>query len=327
MPWSVDKRGFTLIELLMAIFLSMIVLSAGYSVFMGSNEATTKQNLENRMMDNARMAMDVLARSFRGVGLLTDFNSYPKNNQLISGLDIVVKPTDKTNGPDSVTIIGGNLVSLGNLQKSVPLGSSAITLLDASSVQAGDVIGIGMSFTAKVASVSGNVVNLATSGTGNVGLTNIRYEGVKLEDGVTSSDKQPAKVRLVQAQQFFVDSTKDPNHPTLMQIAQGSNVAEPLAEDIEDLQIEYGIDKNGNRIIEPAEWMSNPSSSDIKQYLRMVRITIVARTVTPMKSMLGANQAIPAVGNHPAWSTTDGYKRYILTRIIKCRNAEITKTL
>ena len=64
-----------------------------------------------------------------------------------------------------------------------------------------------------------------------------------------------AKARFVR---YFIDSTTDPAHPTLMVDRMGGAAPQPLADDIEDMQLTYGVDLNGNGFIDSGEW--TPSS-------------------------------------------------------------------
>jgi hypothetical protein len=102
---------------------------------------------------------------------------------------------------------------------------------------------------------------------------------------------------------------------------------EPIAEDIEDLQIAYGVDRNNNRIIEAGEWTNTPAGNEI-DLIRLARITIVARTAQPDPLLIGVAQTIPAIEDRPQRNNvTDGYRRFILTRIVKTRNIEAIYSL
>ena len=52
----------------------------------------------------------------------------------------------------------------------------------------------------------------------------------------------PAMVAKARFVRYFIDNTTDPAHPTLMVQRLGGNASQPLADDIEDMQFEYGID-------------------------------------------------------------------------------------
>jgi hypothetical protein len=59
-----------------------------------------------------------------------------------------------------------------------------------------------------------------------------------------------------------------------------------------------------------------------------VRITIVTRTAQPDPVLVNVPQTIPAIEDRPQRNNVmDGYRRFILTRIVKTRNIEAIHSL
>jgi hypothetical protein len=179
---------------------------------------------------------------------------------------------------------------------------------------------------------SGNTIVLNTLFP--TGLLNMDYPGDVLEDGVTPSDQTPAPVRRVATTRFEIKpDPADPDHPILYQVTKNAlgadNIPEPIAEDIEDLQIAYGVDLNNNRMIEDAlnEWKSKPAAADMERVL-FVRVTVVARSSQPDPALINRPQTIPGIEDRPEQKDImDGFRRLILTRIIRLRNVDILQTL
>jgi len=324
-----QKRGFTLIELMIAIVLGMLVMSAGYMVFQGSNRATREQSQDNRMQDNARVAMDVLARNFRRAGFLVNFTSYPVG-QAVDTMTTKITTSNSAAAPDEVTILGGTLSTGGTISTSRTLlrsadrGSSTLVLTDVSGITVGSVIGVGLTYSGVVTVVNAGSRTVTLNTTNPTGATNMSYPGVFLQDGVTPSNQTPEPVRLLTRTRYFIDSATNPAHPVLQQTTQGTT--EPIAEDIEDLQIAYGVDRNNNRIIEAGEWTFTPTANEIDK-IRLVRVTLVARTANPDPLLRNVAQTIPFIEDRPQRIVNDGYRRYILTRIIKTKNLDAIFTL
>jgi hypothetical protein len=140
--------------------------------------------------------------------------------------------------------------------------------------------------------------------------------------------QEAARVRRLTATLYRIDAATDPLHPVLQQQLQTipglpQPPPEPVAEDIEDLQIAYGVDRNNNRIIEDNEWTWAPPNNEIN-LIRLVRITIVARSAQPDPALIGRAQTIPAIEDRPAQNNVlDGFRRYILTRMVKARNIDV----
>jgi type IV pilus assembly protein PilW len=320
-----SQRGFTIIELLIAIMLSLAALAAGYTIFSGSGRAVAAQTQESRMQDNARMAMDVLARNFRRVGLLIRTGNYPLATT-IPGIGSIGTGTNSENlklihlnrndGPDDVTLAGGNPGWQTTLSFSAPKGANMIIVNDASQITVGSLIGIGYLDSAVVLGVAGTVITLDTAVPS--GATDMDFTGVRNVNG-TLTNKTPLSVIGIGSARFNIGM--DNGIPILFQNGQ------PLAEGIEDLQIEYGIDANQDKIIQPNEWTSTPDAPDMRRLIRLVRITIVARADYDDPALRGAARMVPPdgrlfYGDRPAWQTSDGFRRLVLTRIVKCRNME-----
>jgi hypothetical protein len=318
---------------MIAIFLGMLVLSTGYTVFQSSNRATREQNAGNRMYDNARVAMDVMVRSFRRAGFLVNFMAYKRQpnglNWPVNGITHKLVTGNTTSAPDSVTIVGGTLSELGYLQRSVDRGTSTLILTagsDMTSIKKDSVIGVGLTYSGVVAQdpdLGTRTVTLDASVP--TGALNMYFPGNKLQDGVTDSNQIAAPVRLLTSTRYYID-TSDAAHPVLMQQEQGT--PEPIAEDIEDLQIAYGVDSNNNRIIENNEWVNSVTTDGDIDRIRLVRITIVARTSQRDPALRNVAQTVPALEDRPARANlTDGYRRFILTRIVKTGNLDAINTL
>ena len=122
----------------------------------------------------------------------------------------------------------------------------------------------------------------------------------------------PSTVAKARFDRYFIDNTTDPAHPTLMVDRMGGAAAQPVADDIEDMQLTYGADGNGNGFIEPGEWTATPANLS---QIRQVRLQFIARTRLPEA---GWSETRPALGNRPAGTTPDGYRRRIVRHRDRC---------
>lgn len=335
-----SQKGFTLIELLIAIFLAMVVLAAGYTVFFGTSRASTAQTHVSRMQDNARTSMDVLARKFRGAGFLVDFHSYPGGTPISEPLGLA--PLTQFTGrllhlnatvgvgpgqQDQVTFVGASAGNCSSpLRNTVDAGANTITLEDASCFSAlpGDIIGIGLHYTARVNARAGNVLTLDNSvPRGNVPM---QFPGRFLADGVTASNQTPATVTQLQTSTF--DIVLDASGRSVLRLNN-----QVIAEDIEDIQIQYGIDTSNDGIVRPAdgEWSNTPNTPALINIdkIRFVTITIVAMTAQPDPALVGVNRTLPVYGDRAPNPriVADGFRRMVLTRTIHCRNMEALQVL
>jgi hypothetical protein len=242
-----------------------------------------------------------------------------------------VVPTDSAVGPDTVIIVSGSSTTIATLRESADRGASTLFLTSVAGIAVNSVIGVGLTYSGIVTQVNAGANSVTLNTDQPTGALNMHYPGIYLKGGATLNNlnQEPTPVRLLTATRYRIDSVTDPLHPILEQRF-SNGFTEPVAEDIEDLQIAYGVDVNNNRIIETGEWVNQPTTNQIDQ-IRLVRITIVARTAQPdpvLRGVATLAQTVPAIENRPERpNLTDGYRRYILTRIIKTRNLDAVFTL
>jgi type IV pilus assembly protein PilW len=97
----------------------------------------------------------------------------------------------------------------------------------------------------------------------------------------------------------------------------GGQAPQPVADDIEDLQLTYGLDTNADGFVDT--WIANPSVAQVLQ-IRQVRLQLLARTRLPDTNW---SETRPALGNHAAGATADGYRRRIADVVIDVRNSGV----
>lgn len=91
---------------------------------------------------------------------------------------------------------------------------------------------------------------------------------------------------------------------------------QPVAENIEDLQFAFGLDTDDDGTVD--SWINNADLTDSqKDQVRSVRISVLGRTAKEDGSFSGSR---PAVEDHAASETSDGYRRKLLQVTVKVRN-------
>jgi len=95
---------------------------------------------------------------------------------------------------------------------------------------------------------------------------------------------------------------------------------EPLAENVEDMQIALGVDADANgQITAPAEWAFSPGIGALAGKIRAARITLVVRSANQLVGG-AATFKRPAAENHPIAVTFDSYRRRVLKSTVEIRN-------
>lgn len=301
------QKGFTLIELMITIALAMMALAVGYVYFAGSNRASEHNVLHSEMQDNARIAMDVICRKLRMIGYQVDFSKY--SSITIDGQSIAsyVVPVNSSTGPDRLSFASVSR-QIGVLKAAAGRGATTVTVTvdPGVTIRQGDVIGIGHISSARVLNNP-----LPSPQSTPVDVT------INLSHGLESACPPGAAVSMPD-RDYILEIRNDPStgNPVLYLGTQ------PIAENIEDIQFAYGIDADQNLVIAATEWISNrnPTADEIRR-LRLIRVTVIARTSREIKELRGQSSKIDAEDR--IWGSTtpkDGYARIMLQRIVKCRN-------
>ena len=85
---------------------------------------------------------------------------------------------------------------------------------------------------------------------------------------------------------------------------------------MEDLQFAFGLDTDADNFID--SWINDTDLTDIqKDQVRQVRITVLGRTASEHR---GHSEIRPAIEDHAAAGTTDGFRRKQLEVTVKVRN-------
>ncbi len=237
-----NESGFTIVELLIALLITGVVVSAGYSLYLNQHEGWIIQEQITNMQQNARAAMHELETRIRMAGY---------------GLPGGVQPIYAANtDPDTITIVFKNEFGCeATIEHSMPQPSSELRC------DGHDVSCFEESTWAYIYDPFADTGEFFFITHVQVSASHIQHRHYPL------SRKYPkgSIVMYADLYKFYIDTT-DSNHPNLMVQREG-NRNYVYAEDIEDLQFQYGL-ANGVVVDVP------PAASVVREVL----ITLTART-------------------------------------------------
>ncbi len=323
------QRGFTLVELMISLVLFSIAVAGVLSVAVSMTQAYREQRQVINAEASVRAPLDYLSDALRqaspGVSdpnLVQDFHTCQIG---------AIGYTNSSTGPDELDLIyatGGIVTSLSTAAFDV--NSTTITVTDASQLSPGDFV-LVTDFTygmlVKIDSIAGNVLTLAAKCSTPASLTM----------WPTATTNYPVGSLVIRAQHAHFEIQTVDGVPTLTMdpdgdAANGGGTAtfEPLAENIEDMQIAYGIDAdtlNGISELGAAagddEWQFNVDGPaeviPLGAKIRAVRVTLIARTATALFGNTALFYKRPAAEDHAAGSF-DNYRRRVLRSIVELRN-------
>jgi type IV pilus assembly protein PilW len=315
------EAGFSLVEVMAALVILAIAMTAVFATFISQQKSFTVQSRVAEMQQNLRQAAEYVSRDIRMAGYGIPDNVVIPNGIIATGVTSFrsIYAKDNTTGPDQIYIL--YMFDMDNNQRPTSLTSamgSTATSISVSSIGGffdNDLILVtdNTNTTADLYQISGTPAGTTISLNGSS--YNV-HPGFPSGGYLSSPPAMVAKARFVR---YFIDNMTDPTHPTLMVERLGSTASQPVADDIEDMQFEYGIDTSTPADGVVDSWIPNPTFTQSAQ-VRQVRLRFIARTRLPEA---GWSETRPALGNRAAGTTADGYRRRIYDIVIDVRNSGV----
>lgn len=320
-----SEAGFTLIEVMTAMIILAIAMTAAYATFQFQHAAFTVQNRVAEAQQNLRAVLEIMGRDIRmaGYGIPA---AVPVPIGLLPGGDNTIRnirPLNRTTGADEIYILYMYDMDASLPPTNAPGGMiSYATTLNVSSVAGfwqGDLVLISDGVNASMFEVTQppSAGTLTFDVGGSTNLYNSSAWPHTPFPGYSSGPPPPivSKARFVR---YFIDTT-DPDHPTLMQdrmLDKTTPVAQPLADDIEDMQIQYGLDTDGDFVVDTV--VNDPTAAQVSQ-IKQVRLFLSARTHMMEKGWQDAGR--PALADRAA-GAADSYRRRVIENgiVIDLRN-------
>jgi type IV pilus assembly protein PilW len=227
--------GRSLVELMIALTLGMLVLLAVSSLFIGTRGTYRSLDDKSRLDEEGRLALHLLAHHIRmaGYGSLHNQSKFVENDQFASGASTVSanfpamytrfnEATSSSKRWQSVDAIRGCDNGFTNIQ-SLP------SELSCASTNAGLTQSSAFMVRYEVDTVNGNatITGIPTDCLGNaIPETQLPITG----GGIYIADNR-----------FFIQNRPNSTTPELYCQGNGSSAAQPLAENVEQMNITYGL--------------------------------------------------------------------------------------
>lgn len=312
------EAGFSLIEVMAALVILSIAMTAVFATFTAQQQSFTVQSRVAEMQQNLRQAVEYMSRDIRMAGYGVPDNVLIPPGIIAAGVNSIrsLYAKDNTTGPDQIYVL--YRFDMDDNQKpnstngGVPSNASTVTLDNSVDYShflptGGELVLVTDTTTADLYETSAAAGTMLTFGGGyayNAGHTRSYPVG---PPAVTVS-----KARFVR---YYIDSATDPAHPMLMVDRMGGAAPQPLADDIEDMQLAYGLDTNADGIVD--SWTASPTTPS---QIRQVRLQFIARTRLPEAGWV---ETRPALGNRTDVATPDGYRRRTYDIVIDVRNSGV----
>ena len=319
-----SSRGFSMVELMVAIVIGLVLLAGVSSVMVSTKRSYNTQDSLGRLQENARIAMVILERALRNAGYIgcnidpnnvttvvdqsadpisfnlanllegseNGSNWYPSGSTLASTLkDSSGNPVTPRAGTDLIYVRGAESAGTLQLKGKMNNQSASLKVDSPSGIVAGQILILSDCSSTDIFQATGvntsapfdNIIhNTGSSTPGNVPLQG----GAKL----SKPYGEDAKLMSFQSTIYYIGTGKS-GEPALFRrriALDGSFLTEELVEGIENLQVLYGEDTNGDRIPDPKPGETYPyrKAGDVTNWDNVVavRFGIVARALANLNA-------------------------------------------
>jgi type IV pilus assembly protein PilW len=322
------QNGLTLIEILIAMVIGLFLLAGVMQIFLGSQRSYRLQENLSRMQENGRFAMDFITRDIRMTGAMgcvetanikstlitypaTDaksvFNNFRESisNDLFPSNDTYDLNTNKLTLrsmlPTDIFVIppSGSLTP----KQIIELQKNTLSVNSITNLRNGDIIMV-------TNCDKGDIFKITSLTSNSIG---------------HNDDKKPfqsdyGKNSQIYRANFVTYSIYTPppinNEPqpvSLYRRVNGQTNKEALVENIEDMQILYGEDTNGDKT--PNHYVSADRVTDMNNVIS-IRVSLLA--VSPDDNL--ASNITPYTYNGVEITPTDTRLRQVITSTIAIRN-------
>lgn len=263
------QRGISLVEIMVALLIGMLLIAAVIQLFVANKQTFRATESLSRLQENARFALEVMRQDIRetaytGCPASGDLTNLLQNNSVwwedfgdgtIQGYDgttafpgqsFGTAVGERTAGTDAVALLktGGDRYRV----LSHTAGSAQMTLDRAPDLEAGSIVVVCDAkriAILQLTSVSGSTITFAASGStpGNTG-------------ALTHDFGQDAEVAEYLPTAYYVGAATGGSGQALYRYrldvsgATATPVAEELIDEVDDLQLHYGLDSDADNLVD-----------------------------------------------------------------------------
>ncbi len=271
------QRGFGLVELMVAITVGLLLLAGVLQVLAGTRQAYRLQEAQARLQEAGRFALDALSRDLR----MADFwGCHGRPAQVTNGLDPAgagfvdfaaggLSGTEGGSTPDTLILRGAAGASLV-LTQPMPQPSADLKVAPGNGLRQFDLVLVADCTQGDIFQVT----NANPSGSGQL----VHNAGVGQPGNLSASLSKAygTDAQVFRAQEIVYDvQTGLRGQPSLFRTVNGT--AQELVEGVEDLQVLYGEDTDGDGAVNRYVPANDPAL-DMSRVLA-VRVTVRLRSL------------------------------------------------
>lgn len=340
---ATGREGFTLIEILVALAIGAVVMAGAVQMFRANREAFTLLDQVKNMEQNARVAIDFLSRDFRAASspsgtspiipfdnLGADYSSVRSALNAVEGTDIVEIFTSTCSQPIAYPQYNENKAAFPQVPREAMLGCMDCYNFNLSMAELGECM---EEYNVKIVDVDSASSSTGYECRGDItdqsswqGGTEVNINFNRGNDNANrprqcsnpnhAGPSWDAVFTIGEDLYYYVRQSPagEDNQQLIRYRVGGSH--EVIANYVDDFQIAYGEDTNSDGVVDG--WLDGDAVTDPANVL-MARLHIMVKTTKIDYKLQPAGPTM--LENSTIATTPDRYRRRILTRTVRLRNA------
>ena len=337
------QRGISLIELMISMAIGLFLLAGLVAVFVNSAQSNAELSKAAQQVENGRYAMQTLVEDLQHAGY---YGQYFALDAPVAAL--LPDPCDfGTSGPPYALLRDALLVPVqgygawdGTLAACLPTanhkaGTDILVVRRAdTAATTGSNFEVGRLYlqtNANAQEANNPLIRAASAANGTLGTGNTFW--------LLDKNNQPGPVRKLRVHIYFVSpcskpavctgGSADDGIPTLkrMELANGGFAVVPIAEGIDNLQFDYGVDADGDGAPE-APFIETPADPQAWANVVAINVNLIARNVE--RSAGYSDPKTYQVGEFVSWTPTGGdlqFKRHAYGELARIVNVSARREL
>ena len=322
------QNGFSLVELMIAMTLGLILTTGLISIFINNRHSFDRDDVILSMQDDARHAIRELVNDLTMAGLWADLilpASIVPDTSLAVGTDcgpvaaadwIYRAVIPGTSQSESLTMVDNATVASAN---------ASFSCLGAEIVPGTDIVAIKRVAGARAPmALTDDTVYLRTNGT----------VGLLFQEPADVPPVVPVPVPFADWEYrpsiYYIRNfaiVAGDGIPTLCRKVLDfgpvpNMVTDCLAQGVEDLQVEVGLDSNGDG--NPNVYLPNPTPAQMQNAVS-ARVFMLARSTQP--DIKYTNEKVYSISNAPVYAPDDNFYRRVFSIVVGLRNLKALTNL
>lgn len=325
------QTGLSLVELMVAVTISLLVLTALSAVFIATTKARNEMQKSTQQQESGRYASQLLTDNLKLAGYFAEFDTTRLSTPLsvpdpcaTNGTDLLAAMPLHVQGVDD----GGAAPSC---LSDVKAGTDIIVVRRASSCAVGAPGCAGFAagsyhFQASLCTPtdgSGAELAHAISDASDYATHYFRLS-TNLDDfklrKTSCVPSEIADVRRYLVHIYYIANHNNPGDgiPTLKRAELGTSRFDivPLVDGVENMQIEYGVDGNGDG--SPDLYTSNPDDAATWRNVMAARIHLLTRSTRATEGYRDSKTYV--LGSKTIAASEDGFKRHVYSTTVQLIN-------